>query len=192
MPVGNQCAQSRIFRDNLLRRPKRLGAFNGHGQNGGNTNMPATSGTFRGSVGGRWSVSSSPASGRATRSERRRPGGDHPRRIIAAGFGLIAVFGAGLLLSGYVPFSLSLRSTPETALRDPDDFTRNRIGEVFYPIDRSNACRKNFFYNDSGLFGPDMKVRCDTGLAEDQTASVGRALNGSGRLMSIRDAFVRR
>jgi hypothetical protein len=36
-----------------------------------------------------------------------------------------------------------------------------------------------------------MKVRCDTGLPDDQTASIRRP-GGSSRLMSIRDAFIHR
>lgn len=154
--------------------------------------MPATSGAFKASVGGRWAISPSPASRRATPPARRRLGLDHPRRVIVAGLGLIAIFGGGLMLSGYVPFSLSLRSSMELGLRDADEFGHTRVGDVLFATGQGNDCRKVKFHNDSGMFGADMKVRCDTGLPDDQTASVRPGGGSSGRLMSVRDAFLRR
>lgn len=152
--------------------------------------MPATSDAFRASVGGRWAIRRSPASGRALPPVRRRV--DRPRRVIAVSLALIAVFGCGLMLSGYVPFSLSMRSTMELALRDNDEFSQTRIGDVLFATSYGNACRKVHFHNIDGRFGPDLRVRCDTGLPDDQTASIRRSGNSSSRLMSIRDAFVHR
>jgi hypothetical protein len=152
--------------------------------------MPATSGAFRASVGGRWAIRRSPASGRAAPPARRRVDGS--LRVVAAGFGLIAIFGTGLLLSGYVPFSLAWRPNMELGLWDDDEFGRTRVGDVLFATGHGNACRKVQFYNNTGQFGPDMKVRCDTGLADDQTASVRRSSGNSGRLMSVRDAFIHR
>jgi hypothetical protein len=116
---------------------------------------------------------------------------DRPGRVIAAGFGLIVIFGTGMLLGGYVPFSLSLRPSMELNLRDDDEFGQTRVGDVLFATTYGNACRKVQFHNNSGRFGPDMKVRCDTGLPDDQTASIRRP-GGSSRLMSIRDAFIHR
>jgi hypothetical protein len=111
--------------------------------------------------------------------------------VIAVGIGLIAIFGGGLLLSGFVPFAFSLRPM-EFALRDDDEFVHNRVGDVLFATELGNACRKVHFHNNTGQFGPDMKVRCDTGLPDDQTASIRRNSTHSGRLMSIRDAFIHR
>jgi hypothetical protein len=106
---------------------------------------------------------------------------------------LVAVFGAGMFLSGYVPFSLPPRPSMDIEGANSQEFWRSRIGEVVVPSGDGQACRKNQFYNDTGAFGPDMKVRCDTGLPDDQTASAQRnATSGGGRLLSVRDAFVRR
>jgi hypothetical protein len=152
--------------------------------------MPATSGAFKASVGGRWVIRRSLGSGRTAQPARRRV--DRPGRVVAVGLGLIAVFGTGLLLSGYVPFSL--RSTMESGLRHDDEFGRTRVGDVLFATGQGNACRKVQFHNNTGLFGPDLTVRCDTGLPDDQTADGRRngGNSGSGRLMSVRDAFIHR
>jgi hypothetical protein len=155
--------------------------------------MPATLRSSRGIVGARMAVRPALPSGRAKPPARRRMSFDRPHRIIAVGLGLVAIFGAGSYLSGYVPFSLSPRSSLQIDGANSEEFWRSRIGEVLFTTGQGNACRKNQFYNDTGVIGPDMKVRCDTGQPDDQTAGTQRyTSSGSGRLLSVRDAFVGR
>lgn len=155
--------------------------------------MPATSGAFRASGGGGWPVGRVPATEPAARPPaRRRAGIDHPRRTAVVISVLTLIFAGAVLLSGYVPFALSLRSAADLGSRDLDEFGRTRIGEVLIADRQGTACRKIQFHNDSGLFGPDVKVRCDSGLPEDQTAAVRGNGPNTGRLLSVRDAFIKR
>jgi len=148
--------------------------------------MPTTSGAFKASVGGRATIGPSPTSDLAASKGRRRI--DRPVRIIAAGCGLVAIFGIGLMLSGYVPFSF--RSSLERGLWNNAEFGRTRVGEVLFAAEPGNDCRKVQFHNNTGRFGPDLKVRCDTGLPDDPTTK--RDTREHGRLLSVRDAFLRR
>ena len=116
----------------------------------------------------------------------------HARRTAAAISALGLLFAGAGLLSGYVPFSLSLRAVAGLELQDMDEFGHTRIGEVLFADGRGNACRKVQFHNDSGVFGPDLKVRCDTGMPEEYTATVRRTGPNADRLLSLRDAFVKR
>jgi hypothetical protein len=114
----------------------------------------------------------------------------HSRRAAIVAAGLAAVFLGGLLLSGYVPFSLSLRP-PAASLQIDDGFGATRTGEIMVFSDRADMCRKFLFHNDTGQFGPERTVHCDTGLADGEPAA--RRFGGNGdRLMSLRDAFMRR
>jgi hypothetical protein len=150
--------------------------------------MPATSGAFRASVDGRAAIGPSRANDRAAPTGRWRV--DHPVRVFAAGCALIAIFGTGLMLSGYVPFA-SFRSAMEAGLWHNEEFGRTRVGEVLFATELGNACRKVEFHNTTGRFGPDITVRCDTGQPDDRTASVKRDAREHGRLLSVRDAFRR-
>lgn len=114
---------------------------------------------------------------------------DGAGRVLAAIAGFAVIFVCGLYLTGMVGFSLALRSPWPIGVRAEDHFVRTKMGEILFEATSGNICRKILFHNDTGYFGADQTIRCNTGLRDDETASVRP---GSDRLMSLRDAFTRK
>ena len=115
------------------------------------------------------------------------------QRVVAVAVGFIAVLSIGMLLTGYGPFFWSNPSM-QSALpfQQPQGFARTRVGDVMMPTGQGNTCRRTPFFNDTGLFGPDQTVRCDTGAPPNAADTPGaRAEGESGRLLQLRDSFKR-
>jgi hypothetical protein len=117
---------------------------------------------------------------------------NHTRGVAAAVSALVLIFAGAALFSDVVPFSLSLRRMPDPGFRDDSAFGKRRIGEIVYTNGRGDACHKVEFHNDTGLLGRNIKVRCGTTLPEDYAATGSSSGGGSDRLLSLRDAFVKR
>jgi hypothetical protein len=116
---------------------------------------------------------------------------NNARGVAAAISALALIFAGAALFSDIVPFSLSLRQAPDRGFRDDSAFGKKRIGEIVYTNGRGEACHKIEFHNDTGLLGRDIKVRCGTTQPEDYQPTPNVA-GGSDRLLSVRDAFVKR
>lgn len=117
---------------------------------------------------------------------------DHPRGVAGICCALALVLASAWFHSEFVPFGFSWQSVSgswgERRSERHDSFTQTRVGEiVFTPFD-GNACRKVRFSNQTGWFGPDENIRCDTGLDPD-SAAVVHSTGARDRLVSIRQAF---
>jgi hypothetical protein len=106
----------------------------------------------------------------------------------------VLIFAGAALFSGYVPFSfsLSMRGPSEYGSQDNLEFGKRRVGEILFADRLGEPCHRIEFHNDTGLFGRDIRVRCDTGQPEDYTAVTRRPGPNANRLLSLRDAFVKR
>ena len=114
---------------------------------------------------------------------------DGAGRVLAAVAGFAFIFVCGLYLTGLAGFSLALRSPWPIGVRGEDQFAHTKMGEILFEATSGNVCRKILFHNETGFFGADQKIRCNTGLRDDETASVRP---GNDRMMSVRDAFTRK
>ena len=113
------------------------------------------------------------------------------QRVIAVAVGFVTVISVGLLLTGYGPFFWAHPMQAAFPFPELDGFAKTRVGDVMVPTGQGNTCRRTPYYNDTGLFGADQTVRCDTGTPNAEQESGVRSGGDSNRLIQLRDAFKR-
>jgi hypothetical protein len=116
---------------------------------------------------------------------------ESPLGVLGLCLALALVLASAWFASQFVAFSFSLHTMTGSWALYEDPMAKTRVGEILFTPFDGNACRKILFNNQTGRFGPDQNVRCDTGLAPGAPGSdiVRHSTGATERMSSIRDAF---